>query len=57
MRFFAGVIVGIVVGRPVVSVARKRLGPPAYNKFIMTLEGVSLRLQSYINSQDLENNR
>lgn len=47
MRFFAGVIVGIVIGRPVANLVNEHLTPSVRRKIT---EGVN-KVADYLNSQ------
>jgi uncharacterized membrane-anchored protein YhcB (DUF1043 family) len=52
MKFLAGVIVGIVIGRPVVSLANERLTPPARRKITETLHNITQRLNDRIEQEN-----
>lgn len=47
MRFLAGVVVGIVIGRPVLNVVNEHLTPPVRRRMAEGLHRVASRLHVY----------
>lgn len=47
MRFLAGVVVGIVIGRPVLDVVNERLTPPVRRRIATGLHEAASRLHVY----------
>jgi hypothetical protein len=41
MRFLAGVVVGIVIGRPVLTLVNEHLTPPVRRKIVKSLNDVT----------------
>lgn len=52
MRFLAGVVVGIVIGRPVLNVVNEHLTPPVRRKIVNTLNRVTKNLTEKIEQED-----
>lgn len=48
MRFFAGVVVGIVVGRPVLEAVNQHLTPPVRRKITEKTSDILVRLNERI---------
>jgi hypothetical protein len=53
MRFLLGVVVGVVIGRPVLNVVNEHLTPPVRRKIIQGITSLSDRLNSYIENQEV----
>lgn len=51
MRFFVGVVVGIVIGRPVMDLANDHLTPPVKRKIASSMVRVTDRINNYFNNQ------
>jgi hypothetical protein len=47
MRFLAGVVVGIVIGRPVLSVVNEHLTPPVRRRIVTSIHRAANRLHTY----------
>lgn len=47
MRFLAGVVVGIVIGRPVLNVVNEHLTPPVRRRIATGIHRVANRLHVY----------
>lgn len=47
MRFLAGIVVGIVIGRPVLNVVNENLTPPVRRKIAEGVHRVANRLHTY----------
>lgn len=48
MRFLAGVVVGIVVGRPVLNVVNEHLTPPVRRKIAEGIYRLTDKLNNYV---------
>jgi hypothetical protein len=48
MRFIAGVVVGIVIGRPVLTIVNERLTPPVRRKITETVNSLAQHLNDRI---------
>lgn len=51
MRFFAGVIVGVVIGRPMLSVVNEHLTPPVRRKITETVNSLAKYLNDRIEQE------
>lgn len=47
MRFLLGVVVGVVIGRPVLNVVNEHLTPPVRRKIAYGVHRVANRLHNY----------
>lgn len=57
MRFLAGVVIGIVIGRPVLNVANDYLTPPVRRRIARQVHSLANRLHTYAsNSPYLQEN-
>lgn len=54
MRFIAGVIVGIVIGRPAIEMVNDHLTPPVRRKITKAINGLAERLNARIEQEDEE---
>jgi hypothetical protein len=54
MRFLAGVVVGIVIGRPVLNVANEHLTPPVRRRIIKSVTGLADRVNTWVDNQEPE---
>lgn len=52
MRFLAGVVVGIVIGRPVLNVVNEYLTPPVRRRIVDTLNRVTQNLNERIQQEE-----
>jgi hypothetical protein len=55
MRFLAGVVVGIVIGRPILNVVNDHLTPPVRRKITEVVNNLAASLNARIEPE--ENNR
>lgn len=52
MRFLAGVAVGIVIGRPILSVVNEHLTPPVRRKIVDGVNRLAERLNEHIDTPE-----
>jgi hypothetical protein len=57
MRFFAGIVVGIVIGRPVLSVVNEHLTPPVRRKIVDSVNSLAQCLNERIENPEQEDQR
>jgi hypothetical protein len=57
MRFFAGMIVGIVIGRPILSVVNEHLTPPVRRKIVDSVNSLAQYLNEHIENPEQEEER
>lgn len=57
MRFLAGVVVGIVIGRPVLNVVNEHLTPPVRRRIIKSVTGLADRVNNWVDTQEPEGDR
>ena len=55
MRFLAGVVVGIVIGRPVLTIVNRHLTPPVRRKIVDTLNATTQWANEHIENAEQEN--
>jgi hypothetical protein len=54
MRFLAGLVVGIVIGRPILNVANEHLTPPVRRRIIKSVTGLADRVNAWVDRQEPE---
>lgn len=57
MRFFAGMVVGVLIGRPVLNVIHEHLTPPVRRKIVKTVTGLADRINEWVETQEPEAER
>lgn len=57
MRFFAGMVVGVLIGRPVLNVVNEHLTPPVRRKIVKTVTGLADRINEWVETQEPEAER
>lgn len=51
MRFTAGVIVGVLIGRPVLAMINEHLSPPVKKKIAKTINNLANRLNATLEQE------